>query len=298
MASPSTPDRLIAPATLAALGSLELIARVVVDGFMYGVHPSRAVGAGIEFSQYRSYQPGDDLRRVDWKLFGRSDRYFVRESEAETSVTVQLILDATGSMAESDAGLEKLDYGRFLCAALALLAHRQGDAIALHVVADGAAASVRAARGQRHHHRVLHALESATASGDWPDWDVIEAPMTSGGRAVTIFVGDLHEREAEVRTAIRHLAALRHDVAVIHLIGRREVDLACSGSVTFEEIETGRRIEFDADAARPAYLHAVGAALEAVAAELAERRVVYVRGITDQPLDGLLRAFAAVRART
>ena len=294
----STPDRLIAPATLAALGNLELIARVVVDGFMYGVHPSRAVGAGIEFSQYRSYQPGDDLRRVDWKLFGRSDRYFVRESESETSVTVQLILDASGSMGESDAGLSKLDYGRFLCAALALLAHRQGDAVALHLVTGGGVSSLRAGRGQRHFHRALHALETASAAGAWPDWGVLEGPVTNVGRAVTIFIGDLHERDQEVRTAIRHLAALRHDVAVLHLLGRREAELAWSGSVTFEEIETGRRVEFDADSARPAYLAALGTALEELAGELAERRVVYLRTLTDEPLDALLRAFATLRARS
>ena len=298
MPSPPASERLISPTTLAALGSLELIARVVVDGFMYGVHPSRSVGAGIEFSQYRSYQPGDDLRRVDWKLFGRSDRYFVREAESETSVTVQLILDATGSMAATDGGLSKLDYGRFACAAIALLAHRQGDAVALHLVTADGLDSIRAGRGQRHYHRVLHALESAGAEGAWPEWSTLEAPVTSGGRAVTIFVGDLHEQGTEIRTAIRHLAALRHDVAVLHLLGRRELELGWSGSVTFEEIETGRRVEFDADAARAAYRSALGAALEELAGELAERRVAYLRALTDEPLDELLRTFAAVRART
>ena len=272
---------------------------MVVDGFMYGAHPSRTVGSGIEFSQYRSYQPGDDLRRVDWKLFGRSDRYFVRESESETSVTVQIVLDATGSMGEaSDGGLTKLDYGRFLCAALALLAHRQGDAIGLHVVTDGRLNPVRAARGQRHFHRILHALETASAHGAWPDWATIEGPLTSAGRSITLFVGDLHERDSEIRTAVRHLAALRHDVGVLHLIGRREAELGYSGPVTFEEIETGRIVEFDAEAARPAYLASLAASLGALSDEFTERRVVYLRGMTDQPLDELLRAFVTLRRRS
>lgn len=92
--------RFLDPRTLAALGDLTLAARTVVDGFMYGVHPSRTPGAGLEFSQYRSYQPGDDVRRVDWKLFARSDRYFLRDAETDTSVAVRLVLDASESMAE------------------------------------------------------------------------------------------------------------------------------------------------------------------------------------------------------
>src|SRR5512146_3511293 len=109
--------RFIHPSALAAIRDLPLVARTVVDGFMYGAHHSRMPGAGLEFSQYRSYQPGDDLRRVDWKLFARSDRYFLRDAETDTSVTVRLILDASESMAEESNGLSKLAYGRMLVAA-------------------------------------------------------------------------------------------------------------------------------------------------------------------------------------
>src|SRR6185436_8854443 len=144
----------ISPKTLAALRDLELAARTVVDGFMYGVHPSRLPGAGLEFSQYRSYQPGDDPRRVDWKLFARSDRYFVREAEIETSVTVRLLVDASESMAYEEDGVSKFDYVRFAAAALGMLAHRQGDAVGLWAIRDG---KIEVTPPRRHHHQ-LHQL--------------------------------------------------------------------------------------------------------------------------------------------
>ena len=130
-------NRFVTARTLALVRDLELAARIAVDGTMLGRHTSRRAGAGLEFSQYRSYQPGDDPRRIDWKLLGRSDRYFVREAEAETSLTVRLLLDATGSMGHEEAGVTKLDYARFLTAALALLAHRQGDAVGLYLLGNG-----------------------------------------------------------------------------------------------------------------------------------------------------------------
>src|SRR5690606_30542286 len=129
--------RLTDPQALAALRDLSLVARTVVDGLMLGVHTSHRAGVGLEFSQFRSYQPGDDLRRVDWKLYGRSDRFFIRESEAETSRAVRLVLDATGSMAHSFAnGISTLDYARVLAAALSLVAQRQGDAFGLFALND------------------------------------------------------------------------------------------------------------------------------------------------------------------
>ena len=152
-------NRFLPPSTLAALGDLELAARTVVDGLMYGVHPSRLPGPGLEFSQYRSYQPGDDPRRVDWKLYARSDRYFVREAEIETSVTLRILVDASESMTQEDSGLSKFDYARFAAAALALLAHRQGDAVGVWALRDG---QIHTTPPRRHHHhlyQILHNLE-------------------------------------------------------------------------------------------------------------------------------------------
>ena len=284
------------PRSLAALGDLSLVARLVVDGFMFGVHPSRLQGAGLEFSQYRSYQPGDDLRRLDWRLFARSDRYFVRESEAETSVTVRLVLDASDSMRHEEQGISKFAYGRMLAAALALLAYRQGDALALVAPGDGAAAGGRADRGRQHYHRVLRQLEALEPGGAWPPWERMEGVLLGGvGRGITIVISDLHERSDEIRGVIRRLAALRHDVRVVHLLGRAELEFAYGGSVAFEELETGRTVEVDAEAARDAYLASYGRELRTVELELGELRAGHVRVLLDQPLDEALRAVLGTR---
>ena len=287
---------LLDPRSLAALGDLSLVARLVVDGFMFGVHPSRLQGAGLEFSQYRSYQPGDDLRRLDWRLFARSDRYFVRESEAETSVTVRLVLDASDSMRHEEDGVSKFAYGRMLAAALALLAWRQGDAVALVAPGDGAATGGRADRGRQHYHRVLRQLEALEPGGAWPPWERMEGVLLGGaGRGITIVISDLHERGDEIRGVIRRLAALRHDVRVVHLLGRAELEFGYAGSVAFEELETGRTVEVDADAARDAYLASFGRELRTVDLELGELRAGHVRVLIDQPLDETLGAVLGAR---
>lgn len=286
------------PRALAALRDLELAARSVVDGFMLGVHRSKRVGAGLEFSQYRAYQPGDDPRRVDWKLFGRSDRYFVREAETETSLTVRLVLDATRSMQQAQDGLTKFDYARFLAASLAVLADRQGDAVGLAAVTDGAFRTLRPNRGQKHLHRILHALEPLEPAGAWPPWERIETELEAGGaRGITVVVSDFAERSEEIRLAVRKLAALRHDVLCLHLVTRDEMEFPWVGGVTFEEFETGRRLDLDAGQARTAYVHAVARAHTDLRLELEERRVRYARIQLDEPLDEALRRFLLARDR-
>lgn len=289
--------RFLPPSTLAALGDLELAARTVVDGMMYGVHPSRLPGPGLEFSQYRSYQPGDDPRRVDWKLYARSDRYFVREAEIETSITLRLLVDASESMTQEDSGLSKFDYARFAAAALALLAHRQGDAVGLWALSDG---GIHTTPPQRHHHHLyhlLHDLEILRAGGTWPSWNTLERLLTPGGRGMVVILSDLHEREHEITTVATKLAALRQDVLVFHLVGRVELEGGWHGLLTFEELETGRRVEVDADAARPAYRAALEHAHRRLRQGLEERGVTYARFALDQPLDLALRRFLTARER-
>jgi uncharacterized protein (DUF58 family) len=289
--------RFIDPNVLAALRDLELVAGTVVDGFMYGAHPSRLPGAGLEFSQYRSYQHGDDLRRIDWKLFGRSDRYFIRESEIETSVTVRLLLDATGSMAHEEEGITKFDYARFLLAALAVLAHRQGDAVGLYAIKRPALGLVPPARHPHHIHRILRELELLVPGEAWPDWRRVESLLATGGRNLTILVTDLSQQAREITTALQRLAALGDEVLVFHLMGRAELEFTYQEPATFEELETGKRVEVDPLALRSAYLEAAVRDLKALREELEERRIGYVRLLIDEPLDAGLRSYLQTRQR-
>jgi uncharacterized protein (DUF58 family) len=264
---------------------------MVLDGFMFGAHPSRLQGSGVEFSQYRSYQPGDDPRRLDWRLFARSDRYYIRESEAETSVTVRLVLDASDSMRQEENGVSKLAYSRMLAATLALLAFRQGDAFSLVTAGAGTGRAGRPDRGRAHLNRLLHELERIEAAGVWPGWERLQGALLGGaGRTLTFVISDLHERSGEIRGAIRRLAALRHDVRVVRVVGRAEAEFGYAGAVTFEELETESRIEVDAATARLPYLESFAREERALALEMGEYRASYARVFLDEPLDAALRS--------
>lgn len=284
------------PALLASVRDLALVARTIVDGFMFGVHQGTLLGPGLEFSQFRAYQPGDDPRRIDWKLAARSDRYFVRESETETSVTLRIVLDASASMAHEEDGVPKFAYARMLAAALATIGHRQGDAVGLVLAREPSPQLVAPARDPRHLHRLYDALERATPAGRWPGWAAIE-PLLAGPRGILLVSSDLHEHGDEITAAAARLAALRHEVAVLQLRAPREVTLAYRGAVTLEDLETGARIECDPDTAAGAYRAALEAetrrqrdALVAAGASLEVLR-------TDEPVDRALRRYLVGRSR-
>jgi len=286
------------PRALAALGDLELIARVVVDGMGDGTHRSRTAGAGLEFSQYRSYQPGDDLRRLDWKLLARSDRYFVREAETDASIALHLVLDATASMAYAEEGVSKLAYARYAAAALATIAHRQGDAIGLTAVSDADAVLLPAARGARQYQQVLRALDGLTARGAWPSWPRVEAlAARRTARGITMLLSDLDQRSDEVELAARRLAALGDDVRLLHVIGPAEATLDFHGALTFEEYETGARVELDPDAARARYRAARDEWVRTVRDGLDRRGVLYAELRLDEPVAVGLRRALAPRGR-
>ena len=288
--------RFLDPALLAALGDASLVARRPVDGFMYGAQASRLAGAGVEFSQYRAYQPGDDLRRLDWKLLARADRLFVREAEIETSATLRLVLDASASMGYAEDGRSLFDHARLVAGTLAALAERHGDAVGLVAVRDGAAAAVRPARGRRHLHRILHELETIEPRGRWPAWDGIEATLAATeGRGLVVVLSDLHERTDELRVAVRRLAALRQEVAVVHVEGGTERDFAWHGAVRFVELETGRTVDVDADRARAEYVRRREARLDDLRRTLAELGASYLRLALDRAPAPALRAWLARR---
>ena len=158
-------SRLLNPKVLMAIKDLNLSAKMTIDGFMSGINKSTVKGAGLEFSQYRSYQPGDDLRSLDWKMFARSDRYYIRESEVETNISVRILIDASASMNHSDGDFTKIEYARYLGASLAYLANLQGDAIGLYVFKDSGIFSMTPKQDYQHLARLFYQLENINPAG-------------------------------------------------------------------------------------------------------------------------------------
>ena len=280
------------PELLHSLRNLALAARQVAEGFMNGAHASRRHGAGMEFSQYRPYQPGDDLRCLDWRLAARSDRYYLRESEVDTSLTVHLLLDASASMNHrDDNGLTKLDYARLLLAALAYLAHQQGDAVALTILSHHGLRHLPARADARQLPRLYHALETATAAGHFPDAATL-APLTARRqRALTVCVSDLYEESAEISTLLTRLRAVSGDVLLLHLMAHNELEFNYQGAVTLKDLETGRTLQVDAGQQRPAYRQQLRQWLQDTAQTARRQGFDYHQLSTAEPLDQAIREF-------
>jgi uncharacterized protein (DUF58 family) len=296
---PISSYRFIEPHVLAAISDLALLAKTVVDGFMLGRHQSPKLGAGLEFNQYRSYQAGDDLRRVDWKMYARSDRYFVRESDVDTSINVRFLLDASASMAHEEGGVRKFDYARFLAAALAYLAHTQGDAIGLDLLSSTGLAHVAPKRERQHLHHLLHELEAAQPAGRWPPRaDLEKVFSTVQKRELIVVISDVHEQAGEIFATLSQLQACKNEVLLFQIMARRELEFAYQGFLTFEDLETGGLVQVNVEQARAACAEAMQQRQEFVRQQLHERKITGEMFVIDQPLDFALRNYLLQRAKT
>ena len=283
---------MLTPEYLHALQNLPLAARRAAEGLLHGAHLSRRKGAGMEFSQYRPYQPGDDLRRLDWRLAARSDRYYLRESEVDTSLVVHLVLDATASMNhQDDNGLSKLHYGRLLCAALAYVATQQGDAVALTVLHPGGLRHLPPRADARQLSRLYHALETTEAAGQFPDSATL-APLTARRQpALTICVSDLYEASGEIERLLTHLRATSGDVLLLHLMAHNELQFSHQDAVTLRDLETGQTLQIDAGQQRGAYQQQLQHWLRETAQQARRQGFDYHLLDISQPLDSAIREF-------
>ena len=296
-------SKVLNPQTIMAIKDLSLAAKMIVDGFMTGINKSIIKGPGMEFSQYRSYQAGDDLRWLDWKMYGRSDRYYIRESEMETNISIRLLIDASGSMNHQDAGIpdrkagiRKIDYARYLAAALAYLAHLQSDAVGLYVFHEGELRSLAARQDFQHLSRLFYHLETLEARGHFtPEKHFNDIYTRSRKRELLIFITDFYEQDGEIFKLLDTLTALKNEVVVFHLMGRNELELDFQGYTTLEDLETGETVEFNAGNAAKLYNKNLENHLANVKTQLLERNIAYKLLRTDEPLDQALREFLKQR---
>ena len=239
-------------ALIAHTQNLDLVIRHVLAGLGHGIHAGRERGAGVEFSEYRAYAPGDEWRRVDWKLLARADRYFVREAERDSHVAVWLVLDASASMREPSRmveGVDKLAYARTLLGCVAAIAQRQGDAFGLVVLGEGRVQFTPASRGPRQLQRVLAQLQRAEPRGELPDADTLRASLHFARAPSAIFAAsDLLDWPSPLSQALTRLRQMRHDVRVLCLQTQAEVDASFSPALAYRDPEQGAGVfRFGAD---------------------------------------------------
>ena len=285
-------------AAMAATRDLELVIRHVLAGLGHGIHAGRERGAGVEFSEYRAYAPGDEWRRVDWKLLARADRYFVREAERDSHVATWLWLDATASMAEPSRelkGVDKLWFARTALACVAAIAQRQGDAFGLAICSGGKVAFTPADRGPRHLQRVLARLAAARADGLPPTAQVLKSSLHFARAPSLVFAAtdglDWHGQSgpSPLSEALLRLRKLHHDVRLLTVRTRAEVEASFPSGAAYRDPEQETGLHRFAKADRAAYLERSAAHFGAIATSCRQHDIVHHEACIEQPLTDVLR---------
>jgi uncharacterized protein (DUF58 family) len=288
--------RFVDPVVLARIGNLELVARAVVDGFINGIHRSPYFGASVDFAEHRGYVPGDDIRRVDWRLYARTDRYYIKEYEADSNSNFSVLLDVSKSMGFGSRGITKLEYGKILAGCLTYLVHRQRDRVGLVAFDSDIVEYVPASA--KHMDVALHVLDRLTPSKPGS----LRAPLHKmaehfGRRGLLILISDLYEEPDAVLDAVGPLRFRGNDLAVFHLLDPAELDFSFREPSAFEDLETGEQIPIVPDALASQYKELVQAHVNALRERFSANRIDYTQLSTATPLDHALFSYLTTRER-
>lgn len=304
MSNKSAIKTLLKPEHLRSVKGLELLARMTAQGLVQGLNRSSRTGPGQEFSQYRSYQPGDDLRLVDWKLFGRSDRFFVREAELETNTSIQFFLDTSNSMLHEEDGIQKIDFARYLIATLAWLAMNQGDEIGLYALNDQQYYFLRPQSGKRNFQRFLYELIKLEGGGKFPQGAqknvealLYQSRTKPGNKEIILFITDFYQKGEEIKKTIQTLSQMKREVIAFQLMGKNELDFDYQDAVSFEDLESGQQLQANTQEIKATYLTQLRTKLKQIKAEMLHLEVAYQLFNINQALGPALQAFLKNRLR-
>jgi len=288
--------RFVDPVVLARVGNLELVARSVVDGFINGLHRSPYFGASVDFAEHRGYTPGDDIRRVDWRLFARTDRFYVKEYEADSNSNFTVVLDVSKSMGFASGGVTKLEYARMLAGCLTYLVHRQKDRVGLVTFDSDVVEHVPPSA--KHLEVVLHVLDRVKLSKPGE----LGPPLRKlaehfGRRGVLVLISDLYEDPQAIIDAVSPLRFRGNDLIVFHVLDPAEIDFPYDDASAFEDLESGEQIPVVPEALAGQYRELVRAHIEALATKFSELRIDYSLLNTANPLDHALFNYLSMRER-
>lgn len=298
--SPTPRPDLLDPASLSRIGGIEFIARKVVEGFLMGLHRSPHRGFSAEFAELRMYQPGDDLRYIDWRMYGRSDRFYVKQFEEETNLRAYILLDVSGSMGwSSDPELPtKLWYARHLAAALSLVLLRQGDSVGLVTFHERVVDRVAPRGGRAQWNELVRHLAAASPGGETrPHLALREIAVRLRRKGLVILLSDLLADPDATRLALRYLRHRGHEVLVMHLVDPGERELPAGGDVRFFDPETDEELLVSVADLRTRYRDAVSAALSEWERSLRPQGIDYTVVDTGRPMALALRAYLRKRER-
>jgi uncharacterized protein (DUF58 family) len=285
------------PDVLSAIHDLELVARVTVEGALSGLHRSPFHGYSAEFSQYRHYQPGDDLKYIDWKLFARTDRIYTKQFRETTNVRLQVVLDASASMGYGgDSGPSKLDYARVVGGALAHVIATQGDASGLTIYDDRVRTYLGSRPGRAHLRAVLAALSNTVADGGTASAVAVRRAIDLlRSRGLIVVISDLYDEDGALQAELTRAARMGHDVSVFQVLTREELEWPFAADVEVEDSESGRRVLASAAGASE-YRARMAAFVRAWRERCVANDILYVLARTDAPPAHVLRQYLLQRS--
>ena len=304
--------RFLEPSTLARISNLDLLSRAVVEGFISGLHHSPFFGRSLDFAEHRQYMPGDDIRLIDWKLFARTDRFYVKEFEADTNTNCTILLDVSrsmsfggGALSTSAAGegetkgkgsVSKLDYGRYLSACLAYFAHKQRDRVGFATFDNKVIQHVPPAA--KHLEEVLRAIDRIEPGGEGE----LRPPLTRVAgrlrrRSIVVVISDFYEQPDAAFDAVSLLRGRGNDVIAFHLLDEAELRFPFGEATEFEDLETGERISLSPESVREAYRKLIDDHVSTLRRRFSEARVDYHLFDTSVPLDYALYSYLSTRQR-
>jgi uncharacterized protein (DUF58 family) len=296
----ATSGTILDPQTLARLQGMELRARRIVEGYVAGLHRSPYKGFSNEFAEHREYAPGDDLRYVDWKVFGKSDRFYLKQFEEETNLICYLLLDTSESMQYQGPGatVSKLAYAQSAAAALAYLVLHQRDAVGLVTYDESVRQVVRPSSNPTQLKQVLHVMEDVSATRKTRIGPIFhDLAERFNRRGIVVILSDLFDEIEPMLAGLKHLRHRRHDVIVLHVLDPAEIDFPFQQVTMFKGLESLGEVVTEPRSLQAAYQQEVNSFLKRIRTGCRAQQIDYLTIRTDQPLDAVLTAFLAARKK-
>lgn len=288
--------RYIDPKTAARISALELKARTVVEGLYSGMHKSPYHGFSVEFAEYREYVPGDDTKHIDWRAYGKTDRYYVKRFEAETNLRCYVMLDASKSMSFSSGTTTKIEYGCQLTAALTYLMLRQQDLVGLLTFDEGIRRYIPPRCSPAHLRAIMEELENTT-TGEKTDTAKVFHDFAERikRRGLIVIISDMFDDTGDMLKALQHFRHRRHEVVVFHLLDPQELDFPFEGVTMFDDLEGSGRVTVDPKSVRNEYSSMMDDYLTKITRGCRDMKIDYVRVVTSDPFDEVLTRYLSAR---
>ena len=288
--------RFVDPKILSRVGNLEILARHVVEGFINGLHRAPFFGASIDFAEHRGYVAGDDIRRVDWRVYARTDKYYVKQYEADTNTNFSVLLDVSKSMGFTSGGPSKLEYSCYLAACLAYLAHRQRDRVGILTFDEDIVTHVPPSA--KHFDMVLHTLDRAKPERPGH----LSAPLRKMAehfkrRGILLLISDFYDEPDTILEAIKPLRYLGNDLIIFHVLDPQEIAFDFDDASTFQDLESGEQVPVVPQSFRAEYRRLIQEHIASLTTKFSEQRIDYALLNTNEPLDRALFSYLSSREK-